>query len=74
MKTNCKNQLKLLKGHFFDGVSSSSSVEFLDMSICRDFGQRLSFFKGFKTSLNSLVLASRIWQLEEQAALMEEPT
>jgi hypothetical protein len=46
------------------------------MSISGDLDSGLVFFKGFKTSSNSLELASeaKIWQFEERRALIEDPT
>jgi hypothetical protein len=46
------------------------------MSISRDLDRGVVFFKGSRTSSNSLELAlrARIWKFEEQVALMEDPT
>jgi hypothetical protein len=45
------------------------------MSISRVLDRGVVFFKGSRTSSNSLELAlrARIWQFEERATLMEDP-
>jgi hypothetical protein len=54
---------RLINGCSFASVSSSSLVAFLDMSISRDLDKGIVFFKGSRTSSNSLDLAlrARMW-------------
>ena len=66
---------RLINGWFFTKVSSSSLKAFSNMSISSYLDKGVAFFKGSRTSLNSLELAlrARIWCFEERAALMEDP-
>ena len=67
---------RLINGLYITGVSSSSSKLFPYMLVSQELDTGMAFFKGSRTSSNSLELASsaRIWWFEEQAALMEDPT